>query len=240
MRISLLISGLLLSSFHLKAQEKVAGFAHGSFIISAPQGNFASKDPSVESAGFANVGGGFSLLLGHEVYKGFGAFGNLLATAQSVDEAGVTNSFRGFLPGYEWKMNKAFWTLTGFTFGPHYSLNLKKMAFDFRLSTGALNFFSPALELEATPQDPSDLPISVTQYGSRASAWAFGGGFTTKYEFRYGWVALLGMDYLSARPSFVDVKTTVSTTGRLLQEDMVSYRQKYSLLMINLGVGVVF
>src|SRR5690606_21715983 len=114
-------------------------------------------------------------------------------------------------------------------------------AIDLRLGGGALNFLSPDLIIKGSPLTSGVSAAKYTQFQKKASAWTLAGGLTFKYEFRYGWVILMNADYLRASVNFNEVQTQTEIEGQgVIGRETVTYTQKFQMLLLTTGVGLVF
>ncbi len=239
MRIALLT--LLLSCYVLQsqAQEKVGGFFHLSLGVSIPQGDFGSSESSNTEAGFAQAGPSIGVLLGHKISGPFGMFGQFTNSFCFIDRVGLGESLSG-IGSYSWQSDAAIWRLTGFSFGPHLSFNMKRSALDIRGSLGAMSYFSPELNLRGSSQQGGP-DASFKQLQTRSSSWTIGMGMTYKYEVKWGFVLLANAEYLSGNPKFVDVQSEFYLDGvGLIDSGRSSYQQKFRMLNLELGCGWVF
>lgn len=230
---------LLIVTGAAKAQQDVGGFFHLTAGISLPEGDFASTAPDNNAAGYAKNGFTFSALFGHKIHKRFGGFAMLSLAAHPTDNAALSRALNQNSNAYVWKAEKSIWSVTGFTFGPQYSVNFKKAAIDFRLSAGALNFISPEFVIQGT--NTSGGPSATfTQKESRTSSLVIGGGASYKYEIKWGWVILVNADFFSAKPEFIDVEQITEVEGQNPQSTQVNFQQQFMMLQFGAGVGYVF
>ncbi|TNE80599.1 MAG: hypothetical protein EP332_07110 [Bacteroidetes bacterium] len=239
MRKSLILFLLICVASVAMAQEKVGGFIHVSAGLSTPQGDFGSSDASNARAGFAKGGPSLGVLLGHKIAGPFGMFGQFTNSFCLIDREGLANSLSG-TGNYSWSSDMAAWRLTGFSFGPHLSFNLKRSAFDIRTSVGAMTYFSPELNLSGSSQTGGS-DASLKQLSTRSSSWTLGVGLTYKYEVKWGFVLLANAEYLMGNPNFVDVQTELYLDGvGLISEQKSTYQQGFRMLNLELGCGWVF
>jgi len=222
-----------------KAQQGVGGFLHVTGGLSFPSGDFQNTDPNNPAAGYARTGFTINALLGHKIYKQFGAFAMLSFTAHRTNSQAIENGLNQQASSYKWKAKQDLWTVTGFTFGPQFSQNFKKMAVDFRLAAGVLNFISPNLALTGTSINGGPA-AKYTMKNKRASAGILGGGITLKYEVKRSWVILANADLFIANPLFSDVEEVTEIEG---QDPIITYttfRQEFKMAQFGLGIGYVF
>lgn len=230
---------LLCTVIAADAQEKVGGFFHANLGIALPQGDFGNSDGSNPESGFAKAGPSFGLLLGHKISGPFGMFGQFTGSVCFIDREGLGQSLAG-IGNYTWKSDFAAWRLTGFSFGPHVSFNMKHAALDIRGSVGAMSYFSPELNLRGTNQQ-GGADASFKQLSTRSSSWTLGVGLTYKYEVKWGFVLLANADYLAGNPKFVDVQSEFYLDGTgLIDSGKSSYQQKFRMLNLQVGCGWVF
>lgn len=222
-------------------QKDVGGFAHASLGVSLPMGDFASTDGNNPAAGYAKTGVNINALFGHKIHKQFGMFAMVMFDAHGVNKQALTRNLNQISGSYHWEAEGAIWTLTGVTFGPHFSQNFKKSAFDLRFGIGALNFISPKLTINGTPVTSGAGKASYVQKEKKSSAWMLGGGMTFKYEIKWGWVLLLNADYYQANPEFENVETVTEIEGQPDKTvDVISFSQEFKMLQLTTGVGIVF
>ena len=222
-----------------KAQQDVGGFFHFTLGVSLPKGDFASSAPDNAAAGFAKTGFTMNVLFGHKIHKKFGGFAMLMVSAHPIDNKAFSAALNQNASSYVWSSDRAFWSVTGFTFGPQFSHNFKKAAFDLRLGAGALNFISPELVVKGTPVN-SDPPATYTQKQSRSSSLVLGGGMTLKYEVKWGWVILANADYYAARPEFLQVEQILEIEGQDPEQNFSDFQQEFIMFQLGMGVGYVF
>ncbi|MHB1279280.1 MAG: hypothetical protein ACYC1Q_12895 [Bacteroidia bacterium] len=222
-----------------QAQQDVGGFFHVTVGVSLPEGDFASNAPDNTAAGYANTGFTVNALFGHKIHKRFGGFAMLSFAAHPIDHVALSESLNQNAGTYQWKAEQAFWSVTGFTFGPQWSYNFKKAAIDFRLSAGALNFISPELVIRGTSLS-SEPPAVYTRKKSQASSLVLGGGITFKYEVKWGWVILANADYFAARPEFLQVEQNMQIDGQDPVRSFSDFKQEFIMLQFGTGVGYVF
>lgn len=222
-----------------KAQQDVGGFFHFTLGVSLPEGDFASKAADNTGPGFAKTGMTANVLFGHKIHKEFGGFAMLMFSVHPIDNIALSASLNNNSNAYQWKAERAFWSVTGFTFGPQFSHNFKKSALDFRLGAGALNFISPELIIEGTEVN-SGPTARITQKQSRASSWGFGGGVTYKYEVKWAWVILVNADYYAAKPEFIQVEQITEVEGQNPETSYSNFKQEFIMLQFGMGLGYVF
>jgi hypothetical protein len=236
-----LLLSFLCCSLVARSQKDVGGFLHAAVGLSVPQAEFATSSADVPASGYAKNGLAIYGLLGHKIKKGFGLFGMLMLSANAMDDKAMTRELERISPAYTWQKNRSIWTVGGLNFGPHYSFNFERWALDGRLMAGALNFISPEIKLTGISRDGSGSLANITQFYTKSSSWAWGGGITAKYEFRYGWVLLLNTDYLAGNPKFTGVRTLTEIPSLgINEEQQLDYTQKFRMLMFTSGVGIVF
>lgn len=222
-----------------QAQQDVGGFFHLSLGVSLPEGDFASDAPDNSAAGYANTGLTINALFGHKIHKKFGGFAMLTFAGHPIDHIALSAALNQNASSYQWKAERAFWSVTGFTFGPQLSHNFKKAAVDFRLSAGALNFISPELVIHGTSQ-ASGPPAVYTRKKSQASSLVLGGGLTFKYEIKWGWVILANADFFAAKPEFLEVEQITEIEGQTPDQSFTDFKQEFIMLQFGTGVGYVF
>lgn len=236
----LIILLLSLAYFGLaQAQQDVGGFFHVTLGVSLPEGDFASDAADNTAAGYANTGFTVNALFGHKIHKKFGGFAMLSFAALPVDHVALSEALNKNAGSYQWKAERAFWSVTGFTFGPQWSHNFKKAALDFRLSAGALNFISPELVIQGISRT-TEPPAVYTRKKSQASSLVLGGGVTFKYEIKWGWVLLANADYFAARPEFLQVEQITQIEGQAPDQSFSDFKQEFIMLQFGTGVGYVF
>ncbi len=221
------------------AQKEVGGFFHVTAGASLPSGDFQSTDADDPASGYASAGLTVNALFGHKIYKQFGAYAMLSFTAHGTDFTAIEDGLNQQASDYTWKAQQGFWTVTGFTFGPQFSQNFNKMAMDFRLAGGVLNFISPNLELNGVSKS-GGASAKYTMKDKRASSALVGGGITLKYEFKWSWVLLANADLFYARPVFSEVEEVTEIVG---QDPIITYttfQQEFRMTQFGLGIGYVF
>ncbi|MDX5320296.1 MAG: hypothetical protein LPK45_04375 [Bacteroidota bacterium] len=221
------------------AQQDVAGFFHVNIGASFARGDFASVEGSNPASGFAKNGFSINALFGHQIYKQFGGFASLNLSAHPVNNRALASAFEELIPTYGWTAKGSFWALTGYMFGPQFSQNTKRMAFDLRASAGALNYISPKLEFSGLEKNGSGT-IKVVQEQHSASAFAIGLGASIKYEVKPGWVMLLNADFYEAQPEFSNVKVIYQQSGLADRTEYVSFKQEFRMIQSSIGLGYVF
>lgn len=238
MRTFLLI--LLLVCFGTaKAQRDVGGFFHATAGVSRPSGDFKSTSADNPASGYAGAGASFKLLFGHKIHKQFGAFAMLSLTAHGVNSKPLESQLNAQTPNYTWTSNQSFWTVTGFTFGPQFSQNFKKMAIDVRLAGGVLNFISSNVVLNGVSSAGGpDAKYQIKD--KRSSSGIVGGGMTLKYEFKWSWVVLVNADLFYAKPVFAEIETVAEFGNQNPSSSFDSFEQEFRMTQIGLGIGYVF
>jgi len=221
------------------AQKDVGAYLHANLFVSFPQGAFASTDLNRDDAGFAGPGAGLSVLFGNKVYKGFGITFKAEAQVNSIYTESLEAGLAASNPNFNWKLSGANWTIAGLSIGPHYSLNLKRWAFDARVLAGALNFNSPEINLEGSTTSGSGNATYIISK-KQTNSWSLSFDLSVKYEFKRDWVLVAGTGYLMANPKFSNVKNSLYTNDVLISENLSNYQQSFRLLQANLGVGYVF
>lgn len=240
MRLAKLISILFCLSHSglVWSQKDVGGFIQFSTGVSFPLGDFGSNNANKVNAGLARNGFAFQLLLGHKVSGKLGAFGSAQLLANPLDVSALERSVNQQNPDFEWKADGGLWTMTGVNFGAQLSHNFEKAAIDLRISTGALNFLLPQIELKTA--NTTGVKASLLQQEQRSTAWPIGIGSTFKWEYKYGKVLLLNADLVNANPLFKEVKTTLQVDGANPVISFESYKQRYIAYSLGIGWGLVF
>ncbi|MBI1221551.1 MAG: hypothetical protein GC180_03015 [Bacteroidetes bacterium] len=230
---------LLLVGITANAQQDVGGFLHVGIGTSISSGDFGATNANNPAAGFANNGLMLHALLGHKIHKQFGAFVSMNFSVNPVNEAALSKALNSGPNSYSWAVKANSWSLVGFMFGPQFSQNFKKTAFDFRVALGALNFISPQLTYSGTSLNGSDV-LNIVTKEKKASAFAIGAGMTFKYEFKWSWVALINADYYQANPVFNQVEKVTKQTGKPDQTTYIQFQQAFRIYQLSLGIGYVF
>lgn len=221
------------------AQHDVGGFFHVTAGVSLPSGDFQSTNIDDPASGYATTGLTINALFGHKIYKQFGAFAMLSFTAHGTNFKAIEDGLNKQASAYTWKAQQGFWSVTGFTFGPQFSQNFKKMAVDFRLAGGVLNFISPTLELSGV-SNTTGPAAKYTMKEKRSSAGLIGGGLTIKYEVKWSWVILVNADLFFARPVFSEVEEVTEIEGQDPVITYTTFQQEFRMSQFGLGVGYVF
>lgn len=222
------------------AQKDVGGFFQLSIGAGMPQGDFASKDIKNPAAGYARNGLSTSLLFGHKIHKQWGGFVQLNLAANAIDRQAYAQYLSdSYSNRVDWSGDIAFWSLSGFTFGPQFSQNFKRSALDIRVGLGALNFFMPELNYIGKSESTGE-EWTYKQYEARSSAATLGFGLSFKYELKWSWVILANMDTYTALAVFNEVEREIKPHNATMVNETVNFSKSFRLFHAGLGLGYVF
>jgi hypothetical protein len=226
----------------LFAQEDVGGYLQLSAGTTISVGEFSATDSRNLSSGYAKNGFAAYAIFGHKVQGNFGMFGMFTVIANPINKEEYAHDLNTNIADFSWSIvNRPRWTVVGFTFGPHLSLPLGRFAFDARLMAGGLNFRSPLIEAMGVSRNGTLPNNYLATAATEATALAYGGGLSIKFEVKRGWVWIINGDYLAGRPRFKDVETNHQVPYHNYSNVTTeNYRQKFSMTLVTTGLGLVF
>lgn len=218
----------LLTATNCFSQDK--GYVAISLGSSTPIGDFASKDPNNNSAGYAKSGAIFDISFGYKFGKNFGISALLRGQANSTDAQAIADQISRQNPGVSGTVESKTWSIGGYMVGGYGSFPISpKISFDTRLLFGFLSAISPEITVNLVGPGGT---AWVKQNSSSSSTFAYliGAGF--KYDVGKRICLLANFDYLGAKPEFSNVETTSSTGS----SSKSTFSQSFGT--INFGVGI--
>lgn len=198
---------------------------------SLPIGDFASKDPKNNSAGYANMGAIFDISFAYKFGKQFGIAALIRSQSNSTDAQALADQLSQEIPGgISGTVESKMWSIGGYMVGGYGSFQISsKVSFDARLMLGFLSATTPELKISLSGPGGS---AWIKQKSSSSSTFAYliGAGF--KFDVGNRICLLTNLDFLGAKPEFtnVEIVTSDGSSGKS------TFSQSYGA--INLGVGI--
>lgn len=225
----ILITISLFSATNCLSQDK--GYIAISLGSSAPTGDFASKDPDNNSAGFATSGAIFDISFGYKFGKNFGIAALLRGQANGTDAQAIADEISKQNPGISGTVESGTWGIGVYMVGGYGSFPIsEKVSFESRIMFGFLSATSPDINVNLTGLGGS---AWVKQKSASSSAFAHLIGVGFKYDAGRRICLLANFDYLGAKPEFRNVETTTS----LGTSEKNTYSQSFGTINFGIGIG---
>lgn len=226
---TLLLLATLFYSTLSNAQNK--GYIALSFGSSTPVGDFASKDPANNAAGYAKSGAVFDVSFVYKLGKNLGIAALLRGQANTVDAQEMADFIARQYPGVSVSIESKTWSIGGYMVGGYGSYPVsEKLSFETKVLFGFLSATSPQIDYFLVGPGGSGW---VRQASASASAFSylFGAGF--KYDVSKRICLLAQFDYLGSKPEFTGVQTTNSTG----YYNKSTFSQSFGTINFGIGAG---
>lgn len=224
----ILTISMLTTSTNCYSQDK--GYIGVSFGPSIPIGDFASRDASNKSAGWATTGAIFDITFAYKLGTNFGLTGMLRGQANGLDNDAFANELAK-QSGGNWTVNSKAWSIGGLMFGGYGSFPISdKVSFDTRALIGFLSATSPEFNITLNGSGGAGW-IKQSSVSASSFSYLIGCGF--KFDVANKICLLANLDYLGSKPEFRDVEVTSSVGGAPQKS---TFSQGFG--SINFGVGI--
>ncbi len=220
----------LLTSSNSFSQDK--GYIGISLGPSIPIGEYASRDASNKSAGWATTGAIFDISFAYKLGQNFGVTGLLRGQANGIDNDAYASELSNQAGG-NWTVDSKAWSIGGFMFGAYGSFPISdKVSFDTRAMIGFLSATSP--ELNVTLNGSGGLAwFKQSSVSATSFSYLIGGGF--KFDVGNKICLLANLDYLGAKPEFRYVEVTSSAGGAPQKS---TFSQGFGSINFGFGIGL--
>jgi hypothetical protein len=224
----ILLTISLFTATNCFSQDK--GYIAISLGSSTPIGEFASKDPNNNAAGYAKSGAIFDISYGYKFGKNFGISALLRGQANTTDAQAIADQLSKQNPGVSGTVDSKAWSIGGYMVGGYGSFPIsEKVSFESKAMFGFLSATSP--ELTVNLSGPGGTAwFKQNSSSSSTFAYLLSAGF--KYNAGKRICLLANFDYLGAKPEFSNVETTSSTGS----SSKSTFSQSFGT--INFGVGI--
>lgn len=208
----LLVFAVIIFAVTLKAQEKNIQITPNKFGVelnagpSIPYGDFGSKDPYNESAGFAKLGYKIEANVSYHLIDVIDVYLMGFYNSNGTKLTALEDALRQ-KNGGTWTAGSRTWNTYGGFIGFEFSYPIyKKISMGFRAYSGLLNSTAP----ELTISSGNDF---YRQDEKTASSFSYIISLNGKYHLARNFFWILSLDFLGANASFKDVKITESIGG---------------------------
>ena len=226
------LTALTFLTFNSFSQDKV--YIAVSLGSSSPIGDFSSKDPNNNSAGFANSGAIFDISFAYKFNKNFGITALLRGQANITDAQAIADELVKQNPTLSSKVKSGMWSIGGYMLGGYGSFPIsEKVSFDSRIMFGFLTATSPEFNVNLSGPGGS---AWIKQKSKSSSAFAHLIGVGFKWDAGKVISLLANFDYLGAKPEFRNVET-ISSLG---QSEKNTFSQRFGTINVGVGIGFRF
>jgi opacity protein-like surface antigen len=227
---------------NLSAQNE--SFIGLSFGYVMPQGDFASKDFSMEGSGYGTSGFLFAFdgAWFPDDYLGIG--GSITFINANIDKSkykeDVTNNFFENNPDIiipdstEIKFDLGVWRLVNVMVGPHGTFHAGRFNFDLRALAGFSFVFAPGSQLQIFYKEEQVFSTKRIKKASPNLGFTVGGGI--RYALQNSYVIRLTAEYTGTNATF-------ETTDEILIDDEITVVTKKTDFPINnfyIGLGIAY
>ncbi len=226
----ILLLFILTSTFVSNCFSQDKGYIAFSFGSSTPIGDFASKDPNNDAAGYAKSGLSLDISMGIKFGKHLGMSALFRGQANSTETQAIADQITKQNPGISGTVESNAWSIGGYMIGGYGSFPIsEKVSFDTKVMFGFLTATSPEILLNLNGPGGT---AWIKQHSSSSSTFAYLVSAGFKYDVGNRVCLLANFDYLGANPEFNNVETTTSNNG----SSKTSFSQSFGT--INLGIGI--
>ena len=220
----------LLTATNCHSQDK--GYIAISLGPSIPIGDFASRDASNKSAGWATTGAIFDISFAYKLGQNFGLTALLRGQANGIDNDAFASELAKQAGG-NWTVDSKAWSIGGLMFGAYGSFPISdKVSFDTSAMIGFLSATSPELNVTLSGSGGA---VWVKQSSVSASSFSYLIGVGFKFDVGNKICLLANLDYLGAKPEFRDVAVT-SSAGGAPQKN--TFSQGFGAINFGFGIGM--
>jgi len=198
-------------------------------------GDFASKDPNNNAAGFAKGGLLIDLGFNLKLNKNFGLTALIRRQSSTTDAQAMADEIsKNFGAGTTTTVNSGNWVIGGYMGGASGSFPLNdKISIETKALIGFLTASSPSIKIDITDGSNS---VWVEQEKASSTAFSYLIGAGLKFDLSDKFCLLANIDYLGSNPEFVGVVTKNS----LGQSEKDTWSQGFSTLNYSVGLGYKF
>jgi hypothetical protein len=222
---------------NLTAQDLSYAFINLSAGPSFPFNDFSADDPLQSKSGFATVGIKAELT---------GCFfltpqiGLMLATFTNINPTNpqkMTDYLNANYTGANWSIDSKNWEIYGLMSGLNYRYYTKsKFSFEVRITAGMMFISSPELLFRANSGLGTDYE-KIEKKQTNALTYKISGGMD--YTFARNFAFTGNAEFIGAKPTFSNVKTTTSIEGKTTTST-TSFDQLMSAFNVSIGLKYLF
>lgn len=213
--------------------QKNKGVINAQLGFSLPDGDYASKNPDKEEAGFAKTGANFDLSYSRLIEeKKFGYSFTLRAQTNPIDVKTIADIISDSSPLYDVTVKSERFEVVSLLVGGFYSMSLTEKTFlNLQFKMGLSNSKSPARELII--ENYADY-LWIKQESASATSFAYLLGTTLNYSLSSKLYLLSTFEYFVTKPEFSNIETISS------DENLGKLTFDQSITTFNLGLGIGF
>lgn len=232
--------------FNTEPNNERKGFASINIGVSAPTGNFGSKDFDNSEATYANVGAMFDLTFGYKISPNFGITAMWRNQINGIDtdkykqdfENYLDNNTNAFYPRAE--IEAGSFKLSGFMAGIYTTFPVsKKLFFDTRVLLGYSLATTPSFSTVVYEYGTKSLTINRDQAETGAFSYIVGAGIKKAVSEKT--YLMVNIDFYSTKAEWKNVRETIYSyrTG-FYNSGNFEMTQKMSTLNVSVGLGKRF